>query len=110
METATETRELKVGDRIYCESYGLIHSIYTIERITPTQAVSGTTKFKRELSKNGYAYMIGERGFSSYLYWIETPELIKKHIRQQSLSKIGNTNFKSFSDEKIQQIINIINS
>lgn len=106
-----ETKKLlEVGDVIYSVSRYTINGAYVIDRITNTQAISKTTKFRREISDNGWIRLVGSaEAWSMASYWLETDELKNRYSRQKFVSEIRAFEFNSLSDEDLKKIVSIIN-
>ena len=69
-----KNNKLEIGDVLYVfGNYGLIK--YTIDRVTPTQAIAGNTKFKIESIGNETFKIIGGSSWSASSAKIATPEL-----------------------------------
>jgi hypothetical protein len=100
--------KLKEGDRIYRCYQGTPTSIMVIERTTKTQAVCGTTKFRREYSENSWVNMIGAGSYSLTSYYLETPKLIERYNRVKLLSEVGRIKFENLSNEQLRGIINVL--
>lgn len=110
---AEETRYLTVGDKIYEKGNYGITDVLTIGRLTKTQAISecGNYRFRLELDSYGSATKIGPTEiWSSRTYYLETPELKAKLIRQVNIKRLKNVDFNSLSDATLEQILIIINN
>lgn len=102
--------KLKVGDKIYKESYSKITGVFTVERLTKTLAVcDNDARFKIEYSSSNWIVCAGGEGrWNSSCYGLETPELKEKYYRQNSIHKIRNEKYEDYSTEKIGKIMDII--
>ena len=98
--------KLEKGDRIYRCHSGKPSSIMVIDRTTKTQAVSGTTKFRIECS--GWISVIGGSSYSRVSYYLETPKLIEEYNRVKLLRKVSSIKFDELSDDKLQDIVNVL--
>lgn len=101
---------LKIGDRIYAESYSKIISVYTVNRVTKTLAFcENEAKFKIEYSDSGYCYKSGNTDkWNSFSYWIENENMKEKWYRQNAISKIRSFKYEDLETNKIQAIISLI--
>ncbi len=104
-----ETIELKIGDRIYRLHYNEIVEIMTIKKITKTMAITGINKFRINIDKDGRCQKIGSNSsWYNSSYYIETPELKEKLIRQKNIRIIQNFDLNKLSAHQIDEIIKII--
>lgn len=78
--------KLKVGDRIYCESYGSIVSIHIIDKTTEKFALSKRMKFKIDYDKDGSIDIPGRTAYNRSSYSIETPKL-KLRLKEQNMRR-----------------------
>ncbi len=104
--------KLKVGDVIYAEHYRKITGKYTVSRLTKTQAVcqtsNGDVKFRIEYySPNSIKYL-GAGVWDSTSYVLENEEVKARLFRQNTLTKIANTNMSLLSTDKLISILEII--
>jgi hypothetical protein len=83
-----EKKLLEVGDVLYNKSYNKIYGTYIIERVTATQAISGTSRFRRECT-SGCANLIGGDAWSSWRYYLETEELKIELERQRIIDMVN---------------------
>ena len=104
--------KLKVGDVIYAEHYKKITGKYTVSRVTKTQAVcqtsTGDVKFRLEYHSPNSIRYIGAGIWGSACYRLENEEVKNRLFRQNTLSKIENTNMSALSTEKLTSILQII--
>lgn len=104
-----ENNKLNVGDRLYKTShYKTIEQVVTIERVTNTQAFSSSMKFKRELSENGIARLIGGSSWTLHYWKKENEELQERLFRQNSIKYIKEVDYKLISTDKLKQILDIL--
>ncbi len=103
--------KLKVGDKVYTKLYNSIHSVHTIERVTPTQALcnDGRIKFRIDISSYGSVVQIGKDRWTAASYYLETEELKQQLWRQQSISKCKTIDFTKLTDEQLKKVLEIIN-
>ena len=94
-----EVKQLKVGDRIYSNSYGSISSVRIIDRVTDSFAFSGKTKFKKDFT-HGISIVPRVKWQSTY-YCLETDELKEKLKIQKAKEFVRSFEFYLLSDEKI---------
>jgi hypothetical protein len=81
MSTSEEPRLLEVGDELINRSgwRGDIMYTYKIDRVTPTTAISGNTKYRRMLTKGWHGCGLSARVVGEYDYHdLATPELKKE--------------------------------
>ena len=99
-------KKLEVGNVIYGKNriYG-IREVFTIERVTKTQAISGNSRFKIE-TYDGRARMVGDQydGFNRTSYYLETEELKEEFIRQKAIEKLKNAQFYKLPTKVLKQI------
>lgn len=104
-----ENKLLFAGAKLYRYYGSRIEEIITIDRVTKTQAIAGSFKFKIELSSDGIAKKIpNTESWSFSIYYLETPELIEQYFRQQAIEKLSVFNYKNVSTESLKQILAII--
>jgi hypothetical protein len=111
METTTEKRLLKAGDKLYRVHYNDVTDVVTIERTTKTQALSkdGKHKFRIELSSWGSASAMGDTNkWSSAAYYIETEELKEKLFRQKAIRKIRDFDYSTLTTDQLKEILAIV--
>lgn len=104
-------KKLKVGDIIYSVfGDGNIKEKRVIDRLTKTQAISGTSNFTIDINDAGSVSMIGGhwavRG--AYTYKIETEELKKAYERRLLIERIKETSWHTLTDVQLRAIANII--
>lgn len=106
----TKENKLKVGDRIYTKMYNSIHSVNTVERVTPTQAIckGGNIKFYIDILQHGGIRLVGRDKWSTSSYYLETEELKQQLWRQQSISKCKTIDFAKLTDEQLKKVLEII--
>ena len=99
--------QLKVGDVVYGKSYRDIYKC-VIERVTATQAISGSIRFK--IDYNGsWVSAIGNRGgYNRTSYYLGTPELDQEYLRSKVLSRINRFDFNVLNNNDLITINNII--
>lgn len=97
-----ETKELKVGDRIYTISYNSISSISVIDRVTNSFAFSGETKFKKEYTHE--ITIVPSVKWQSTYYYLETDKLKEKLKLQNAKSFVRMFDFHLLSDDKILKL------
>jgi len=103
-----ESKQLQVGDKLYQTShYKNIEAVITIDRVTNTQAFSGSRKFKRVLGSQNIATVIGS-SWSIYFYQLEDTELQDRLFRQNAIKKIKESDYKSVSSENLKHILEIL--
>lgn len=111
MDNTQERSKLFEGAKIYEVSRGAIQRVYTIVRVTETQAISETgIKFKIELSGSGTATQLAKNKWDFCTHYLETPELKLKLWRQNAISKCSKADFSKFSNEQLQAVLNILNA
>lgn len=105
-------KKLKKGDVIYSHCYGGVDSRLIIDKTTKTQAITlGGSRFRIEYNENsGMIKVVGEQGYGTTQYYIETPDLKAKFIRRKMESAIKNINLKDLSNEKLEKIYTILKS
>jgi hypothetical protein len=101
--------KLKVGDRIYTKMYNSIHSVNTVERVTPTQAIcnGGNIKFYIDISDFGSVKLVGRDRWSTAFYYLETEELKLQLWRQKAINKCKTIEFSKLNNEQLKKIIEI---
>lgn len=104
-ETQTQ---LEVGNVVYAHNYGRLQCKYVIDRVTATQAISGTRKFKREISLKGYIICIGGSEWGPS-FWLATPELDEQWLRVEARDKFTGINFAKLPIEKVKQLLAVLN-
>lgn len=98
---------LKVGDRIYARNYGSIVGVYTVNRVTNTQAVcENGKKFKIEYDDS--IHTVERSKWNSTFYYIETPELIDMLFRQRAIGKLKSFQYEELTTTKLTEILKII--
>lgn len=101
--------ELKVGDRIYEESYGKVVGIHTVERVTKTMAICERgIRFKLEYVKPDWINKIDKARWANESYSLETEQLKEKVFRRKFASKITKIDYDSFPTEKMMKILEIL--
>jgi len=104
-----ESKELQVGDKLYYTShYKNVDHIVTIERVTNTQAIAGSTKFKRVLSSQNTASVIGYNSWSVGFWQLENEEMKDRLFRQKAIKEIKETDYKNVPSENLKQILEIL--
>lgn len=101
---------LKVGDKIAAFVYSELNSIYEIERVTKTMAISGVFRFKLEYENPNYIRVVNPDSFSRKSYSIATEHDIDLYERMKLIHEISKTDFNEFQTEKLAQILNLINN
>lgn len=105
-----ETKLLKVGDILYKTShYKTIDRVVTIERVTNTQAIAGSIRFKKQLNYQNTASVIGDNLFSIGYWVLESEEIKDRHFRQVSIKEIKEADYTKASSDKLKAILEIIN-
>lgn len=102
---------LEVGDKLAQCSHGHYYGDFiAIERVTATQAISGTKKFRRSCS--GWIRLIGGASFSSTSYHLVTPEVEKRIEIQSQLrrlkSLLNSTRPENVPVEQRQSVIELL--
>lgn len=100
-------QKLKVGDIVYIQSNVVGIRQYIIERVTATQAISGTTKFKNEPSENGVFSIIGPAKFGPYSGHTKG-QIVEKYEMQEAIRQIRDCNLSKVPILKLKQIIEIL--
>lgn len=111
-QEAQAPRLLNVGDKIV-RHYYKSRAILTIDRVTNTQAMSGTTKFKREVRDSRYFIEIGADSWDQGHYSIPTDkeiEDIRDSIRLQKAKAEIETKLKTVTLEQAVKILEILNA
>lgn len=110
METK-EVKQLEVGDKIYSRSRWGMGSIYTIERVTKTQAISGNQRFRREYRDPKRINAVGGGGaWNSTHYELENEQIKQAFYESQVRSKIRNINFEKLPLKTLEQILTLVNT
>lgn len=108
---------LKAGDVVYREGYnGSITGKLTIERVTDTLAISGTTRIKQhpyDTSKfkifgTGYDVFVLPNEDSEEKYQVYVAAQKAERERKQYVSKLYNTKWDTIPADKLRQIISIL--
>lgn len=103
-----EKKMLQVGDVIYGNSI-YQQAKYVIQRVTTNQAISGTTRFRREYFDDNWINVVGEnRGFGSCVYKLETPELKEAFEKAKLVNFIKAFKFDELNIQVLIKIFNII--
>ena len=114
METKSEQRELKVGDKIYGISHfgGKIVHITTIVRVTKTQAITKSNdKFQLKYWSDGFLRPVGSSsGYSSTKYYIENDNLKEKWLKDKYISRIQSFELKLLDSNELGQVLRLLNS
>ena len=111
---------LEVGDKV-CQLRGddIIVGIHTIDRITATQAISGDTRFKKELSKSFYgreleARLIGDTVWNRSHYLLATPELLEKSrialVERKNRMLVRDFKYSDLTNEQTATLADLLRS
>lgn len=96
--------QLEVGDKIVILSYGKPTGLITIERVTKTQAISGSRKFKR--NSPNFIRQIGSSGFNTKGYTLYEHDKhyipLLRHRLSGRLMSLQNS-ISSLTDEQVEQ-------
>lgn len=106
------THLLNVGDKIVLHYYKQ-KSILTIDRVTNTQAMTGNTKFKRDVADKDFFKELGADSWSQGYYKIATPEMIEEVENSMRLQKVKaeiETKIKTATIEQAVKILEILNN
>jgi hypothetical protein len=117
-----EPRLLQVGDVLYNESCdgkyrdSPTHKI-TIGRVTPTQAIAGSVRVKREPYNGNTGYgRIGERGFfylanetSEAKFQANKARIIAENKHEQDIRLLHHTAWRKLDRAKFDRILAILN-
>jgi hypothetical protein len=104
--------KLQIGDRVYKEYYGKIIAVYIVDRVTKTLAIcNNEAKFKLEYkdSSNIHPQYSFVKKSETY-YKLETPELITRHFRQHSISRIQSFKLEDLANDQLQSIIDVLDA
>lgn len=105
--------KLKVGDKVAARKYNRIGSIYEITRVTATQAISGTTRFKREYGNDERIRKVGETYYDPS-FWLLTPELESemalRELRETVRATLDKFSVAELTTDQLNQILNLIKS
>jgi hypothetical protein len=96
--------QLKIGDRIYRTHYKEITDVYTIDRLTKTQAISGNMRFKIDYHDSWVNTFEKDR-WSSASYYIESEKLKIEYKRQKMIRNLKAIDFSKFSDETLESVL-----
>lgn len=96
-----KTGLIQNGEVIFESLGGKITNRYTVNRITPTKAVTGKYKFERTVI-NGHVQIEGERKHLSYRYQISTPELETKWRQTLAIKKIVSTKLREMPLQRLE--------
>ena len=98
---------LKVGDKI-ARKHGKITRIYTISRVTSTQAIAkaefGEIRFKNPVSNAEYFQRIGDDAWSRESFKVADVADIEKFEFEKMRETLVKTNWNNVSDELVKTI------
>jgi hypothetical protein len=103
---------LFVGAKLYRTYYNVITEVITIERVTKTQAIAkgDTYKFSIEVSSYGTARKLGNIDkWSSASFYLETPKLQEQLWKQETVTKLKETDFSKLSTEVLKELLSLVN-
>ncbi len=102
--------QLQVGDKLYKTShYKTIETVIVIDRVTSTQAFVDTRyKFKRDLTEQNTATVIGGNGWNFYYWKLEDSELIEMLFKQKAVKLLNEQTYQEIPIEKIKQALDIL--
>lgn len=98
--------KLEVGDVIYERRYGELCAKHVIKRVTKTQAISSTRKFKRNYEgENVVIKTVGSQRWDSSSFSFETPELKEEFRKVWCSSVIKHFHLKKLDVDQLNQIV-----
>ena len=102
--------ELKVGDKVYSVIHGKVQSVYEIERVTSTQAITKNgERFKRLVLSSEFVLPVKKQDkWSSVYYCIENDKLKEQLKRQTFIKKLSQVVFTKLSTRELERLCEII--
>ncbi len=97
--------QLEIGDKIYSFYRQRITGYSTINRVTKTQAITHTNKFRRDLSRG--IRVVGDT-WGVRWYSLATPELDERWENTLIRDKLSTVDFSELDIEKIKRIMKIV--
>lgn len=106
--------QLEVGDIVIAKSRYHDMTKYKIERVTKTQAISGNTRFYRELErsihrKDATVRLVGGYGsWNAPIYYLSTPELLEEYDQYKKKAKLKRIDWEKMPKDAIDKIYDIL--